>query len=40
VDYGGRVRLDRQYARAWSLGTDIKLLWKTIFVVIRRRGAY
>ena len=40
VDYGGRVWLDQQYAQAWSLGTDIKLLWKTIFVVIRRRGAY
>ena len=40
VDYGGRVYLDQQYARGWSLGTDIKLLWKTVFVVIGRRGAY
>jgi len=40
VDYGGRVRMDKNYARSWSLGTDIKLLWKTVFVVIARRGAY
>jgi undecaprenyl-phosphate galactose phosphotransferase len=40
VDYGGRVHMDKQYARGWSLGTDIKLLWKTLFVVVGRRGAY
>ena len=40
VDYGGRVRMDKTYAHSWSLGTDIKLLWKTVFVVIARRGAY
>ncbi len=40
VDYGGRVRLDQQYARGWSLITDIKVLWKTASVVIQRKGAY
>ncbi len=40
VDYGGRVRMDKNYAHSWSLGTDIKLLWKTVFVVLLRRGAY
>lgn len=40
VDYGGRVRLDQQYARGWSLGTDLKVLWKTVFVVLQRKGAY
>ncbi|MDB5395741.1 MAG: UDP-phosphate galactose phosphotransferase [Rhodospirillales bacterium] len=40
VDYGGRVRLDQDYSRRWSLATDLKVLWKTAFVVIRRRGAY
>jgi len=40
VDYGGRVHMDKQYAHGWSLGTDIKLLWKTLFVVVGRRGAY
>jgi exopolysaccharide production protein ExoY len=40
VDYGGRVRLDKQYACGWSLATDIKVLWKTVFVVVQRRGAY
>jgi exopolysaccharide production protein ExoY len=40
VDYGGRVQLDQQYARRWSLVTDLKVLWKTMFVVLQRRGAY
>jgi exopolysaccharide production protein ExoY len=40
VSYGARVRLDQNYARYWSVGTDCAVLWKTIFVVIARRGAY
>jgi exopolysaccharide production protein ExoY len=40
MDYGGRVQLDQQYARGWSLAKDIKVLWKTAFVVIQRKGAY
>jgi exopolysaccharide production protein ExoY len=40
VDYRGRVRLDQQYSRRWSLATDFSVLWKTVFVVIQRRGAY
>jgi exopolysaccharide production protein ExoY len=40
VSYDTRVRLDQNYARYWSAGTDIAVLWKTIFVVIQRRGAY
>ncbi len=39
-DYGNRVRLDQHYARSCSLATDLAVLWKTAFVVIRRRGAY
>ncbi|MDB5396474.1 MAG: UDP-phosphate galactose phosphotransferase [Rhodospirillales bacterium] len=40
VDYRGRVRLDQHYAKSCSLATDVKLLWRTAFVVIQRRGAY
>jgi exopolysaccharide production protein ExoY len=40
VSYDTRVRLDQNYARFWSASTDIAVLWKTIFVVIQRRGAY
>jgi undecaprenyl-phosphate galactose phosphotransferase len=40
VSYGSRVKLDQDYAQRWSVGTDISVLWKTIFVVVARRGAY
>jgi undecaprenyl-phosphate galactose phosphotransferase len=40
VSYGSRVKLDQNYARFWSFRSDIAVLWKTIFVVIARRGAY
>ena len=33
------VKLDIQYIDNWSLGLDIKILWKTMVVVIRRKGA-
>ena len=36
--YLDRVRLDRQYARTWSVWLDLKILWKTVGVVIRRSG--
>lgn len=40
VSYTSRVKLDQDYAQFWSIGTDIAVLWKTVFVVIKRRGAY
>ena len=40
VSYTSRVKLDQDYAQFWSVGTDIAVLWKTVFVVIKRRGAY
>ncbi len=40
VSYDARVRLDQNYARYWSASTDLAVLWKTIFVVVQRRGAY
>lgn len=40
VSYTARVKLDQDYAQFWSVGTDIAVLWKTVFVVVKRRGAY
>ena len=34
------VRLDLRYVENWSLATDLMILWKTIFAVTARRGAY
>jgi lipopolysaccharide/colanic/teichoic acid biosynthesis glycosyltransferase len=34
------VRLDLEYARAWSLWLDIKILLRTARVVLSRAGAY
>ncbi|MCX8022625.1 MAG: exopolysaccharide biosynthesis polyprenyl glycosylphosphotransferase [Syntrophorhabdaceae bacterium] len=34
------VRLDLRYIREWSLWLDIKILFKTVFVVIKGKGAY
>ena len=33
------VRLDIQYIKNWSLASDIKILFKTVAVVLRRHGA-
>jgi exopolysaccharide biosynthesis polyprenyl glycosylphosphotransferase len=34
------VRLDLRYVENWSLALDLQILWKTVFVLIRGRGAY
>ncbi len=34
------VRLDLYYVDNWSLTYDLSILWRTIFVVLRRKGAY
>lgn len=34
------VRLDLHYVENWSLALDLMILWKTVFVVLGRRGAY
>ena len=33
------VRLDREYIENWNLGLDVKILLKTVVVVIGGRGA-
>lgn len=35
TDYGSRVALDSHYVRNWSLSTDLVILFRTIFAVMR-----
>ena len=35
-----RVRSDVEYIRRWSLGLDIEILIRTLWVVFKRDGAY
>ncbi len=39
TDFEEVVRLDTQYIRDWTFGLDIKILLKTVLVVITRKGA-
>lgn len=39
TDFEEVVKLDTEYITKWSLGLDIKILFKTISVVFRRKGA-
>jgi exopolysaccharide biosynthesis polyprenyl glycosylphosphotransferase len=34
------VRLDLRYVEQWSLALDALIIWKTVFAVLRQRGAY
>ncbi|MCW2666361.1 MAG: exopolysaccharide biosynthesis polyprenyl glycosylphosphotransferase [Frankiales bacterium] len=34
------VRLDLHYVENWSLALDAMILWKTVFAVVQRKGAY
>ena len=38
-DFDTVVRLDREYIENWSLKQDIYILFKTVWVVITRKGA-
>jgi Undecaprenyl-phosphate galactose phosphotransferase WbaP len=38
--YEYRVELDEYYVRNKSLKLDLQILWKTVFVVLRKTGAY
>lgn len=39
TDFEEIVKLDRSYIENWSIGLDIKILLKTVLVVLRRKGA-
>ena len=39
TDFNEVVRLDREYIENWSIALDIKILLKTVWVVLARRGA-
>jgi lipopolysaccharide/colanic/teichoic acid biosynthesis glycosyltransferase len=34
------LRLDLRYVDNWTFGTDIRLLWQTVSVVVKGTGAY
>lgn len=36
----GRVKFDHQYIRDWSLGMDLKILARTVSVVLKQDGAF
>lgn len=40
VDYDSRVQMDSWYVRNWSFWQDVVLLFKTIGVVLGKKGAY
>lgn len=40
ISYDERVRLDMYYVRNWSIWLDLQLLFQTIPVVLKGRGAY
>ena len=39
TDFDEVVRLDREYIENWSIMLDIKILFKTVIVVFKRKGA-
>lgn len=40
VDYPERVRMDVEYVQRWSLWMEMKILVKTVRVILHRKGAY
>ena len=40
VDYNRRVALDRRYVEEWSVGLDLRIIVKTVFIVLSSRGCY
>ena len=38
-DFEEVVKLDREYIEGWNIGMDIKILWKTVWVVLAGKGA-
>ena len=39
TDFEQVVKLDTRYIREWSILLDIKILFKTVFAVLRRDGS-
>ena len=39
TDFEEVVRLDREYIENWDIGMDLKILLKTVLVVIRKDGS-
>jgi lipopolysaccharide/colanic/teichoic acid biosynthesis glycosyltransferase len=40
LSWDDAVRLDLYYVDNWSLVLDVHILWRTIGVVLRSKGAY
>jgi lipopolysaccharide/colanic/teichoic acid biosynthesis glycosyltransferase len=40
IGWDEAVRLDLRYVENWSLALDALIIWKTLFVVFKSRGAY
>lgn len=40
IGYKERVQLDSWYVRNWSVWLDAMLLWRTMKIVVQRKGAY
>ena len=40
LSFEDMVRLDRFYLENWSIGLDLKILVRTVYVVLGRKGAY
>lgn len=40
IDFAGRLRMETWYVRNWSLWLDVSLLFRTLSVVVSRKGAY
>lgn len=40
TSYRRRVELDSRYIREWSVGLDLRIIWKTVGVILRANGAY
>nr|WP_242072018.1 sugar transferase [Nostoc sp. FACHB-110] len=39
-DFETIVKMDIDYQKKWSIGYDLMLIWKTIWVVLHKSGAY
>ena len=39
VDFDEVVRMDREYIENWSIGLDLRIILKTVWVVMTRKGA-